>query len=104
MLSRIPDKEDDGDVDALGPLILAGILNTVNGPIIAGTIVLNVMQEDSRFEGGTSGAACCGKPGPSAKLLMSYPNWCSRPAFPGSSISGNCGHLGFMKREANIVT
>ena len=69
MFSRISDKEDDGDVDVPGLLILAGILNMVNGPIIAGTIVLNVMQEDSPLESGIIGAACTGKPGPSECYL-----------------------------------
>ena len=41
----------------------------VNGPIIAGTIVLNVMQEDSPLESGIIGAACTGKPGPSECYL-----------------------------------
>ena len=44
----MPDKEDDSDVDVLELLILAGILNRVNGPIIAGMNVHNVMQENSQ--------------------------------------------------------
>ncbi len=42
------DKEKNLDVDALWLLISAGILNRVNGPIIAGTSVHNVMQENSQ--------------------------------------------------------
>lgn len=48
LLNLMPDKEDDSDVDVLRLLILEGILNMVNGHIIAITIVRNVTQEHSQ--------------------------------------------------------
>ena len=53
----MPDREDDSDVDVLELWILAGILNGVNGPIIAGTNVHNVMQENSQEVARPSGSS-----------------------------------------------
>jgi hypothetical protein len=47
LFNLMPDKENNLDADVLRQLILAGILNTANGHIIAITIVRNVMQENN---------------------------------------------------------
>jgi hypothetical protein len=51
LFNRMQDKGRNLDADVLWPLISAGILNMVNGPIIAGTTAHNVMQENNIWLG-----------------------------------------------------